>query len=256
MGKKWGRTAAIFEESMGDIQRDFEGGAEIKEIAAKYEVSPPTITNWLIKAGYKHRKKGRYPQAMKDRARDLETRGWEPIAIANLFKTKLPYVLKWLGRAPEGAGIFARPRAAPMEGESQRHITGRRWTEEQKDGVMDLLTAGVFDVDQIYRLTNASRVRQQRIWRERMPGTPFPLPKIIRDRPEPVTRFREGQLAGLERAQRLAIEGGVGPIPGLEFVEQRVRTASDAEIERDLEEIEAQKRLLDEQQALPPGRRR
>lgn len=221
MGKKWGRTKVIFDDHMDDIARDFEGGAELREIATKYDVSPPTITNWLIAAGYKHRKKGRYPKAMKERANDLAARGWDPIAIANLFQTKLDYVEEWIGMAPRPRGRAQR-QAAPMETGYRRHVTGRRWTSDQKDEVMRLLQAGVFTVDQIYRLTNASRVRQQRIWRERS-GAPFPLARTRPPRPaEDVT--------------------ALVPI----VAEGQLERATPAEIDAAIQRLEEQKRFLDQ----------
>lgn len=251
MGKKWGRTAAIFEESMDDIAQDFEGGAELKEIAAKYEVSPPTITNWLIKAGYKHRTKGRYPKAMKERAVDLQARGWNPIAIANLFKTKIEYVNEWLG-LPRATG---RMHLVPdMESEYKRHVTGRRWTDAQKDEVIRLLSTGVFSVGQIYRITNASRVRQQRIWAE-IVGAPFPMPKERFERePSDLTSaevFQQGRIEGIKEARQLALEAGdEGQVTALAPIEEGILGATDAEIEEEFRIFEAQKRMLD---AAPEG---
>jgi transposase-like protein len=260
MGKKWGRTGAIYEAHMEEIARDFEGGAELKEIATKYGVSPPTITNWLIKAGYKHRRKGRYPQAMKERAATLYEAGWEPIAIANLFKTKLDYVHDWIGESR--IRLVSAPRTtAPMEPAYKRHATGRRWTEAQKEEVIRLLSAGIFSVDQIYRLTNASRVRQQRLWKQFV-GSPFPLPKERRprpERPEPEAittpeAFQQGRLEGLKEARQLALEAGDdSQVQALVPLEARVREASDAEIEEDFRRFEELKRMLDEGQEPPPS---
>jgi len=270
VGKKWGRTGAIYEAHMDDIARDFEGGAELREIAIRYGVSPPTITNWLIAAGYKHRRKGRYPQAMKDRAGDLYNRGWEPMAIANLLKTKLGYVYNWIGEdAPAGSTTI--PVSPPMEPASRRHVTGRRWTEEQKDEVVRLLASGVFSVDQIYRLTNASRVRQQRIWKEAL-GIPFPLAKVRRPR-RPVEAidsaeaFQQGRLEGIREARQLALEaaseqlaleegatprqaiasGALAPsVTALDTLEASIEGASEDEIEAEFKRFEEQKRFLDE----------
>lgn len=246
MGKKWGRTATIFEESMEDIALDFEGGADLKEIAAKYDVSAPTITNWLIAEGYKHRKRGRYPQAMKDRAVDLQTRGWEPIAIANLFQTKIEYVNEWLG-LPLATGRMRI--VADIEPEYKRHILGHRWSDAQKDEVVRLLSAGIFSVGQIYRLTNASRVRQQGIWSDSV-GSPFPLTKERPERvPEELTTaeaFQQGRLEGIKEARQLALEAGDDDqVTALVPIEEGLQAATDDEIEEEFRLFEEQKRMLD-----------
>jgi len=245
MGKKWGRTKLIYDEHMDSIERDFEGGAELREIATKYDVSPPTITNWLIASGYKHRQKGRYPQAMKLKAVELSNRGWDPIAIANLFRTKLSYVNDWIGVASSG-----RARPAPeMEPAYTRHVVGRRWTDAQKDEVVRLVSTGVFTVDQIYRLTNASRVRQQRIWAERV-GTPYPLARERPERPDRITTpeaFQQGRLEGLREARELALQSQAeSQVAALVPLEQALEVASDADIEADFRRFEAQKRQLEE----------
>lgn len=243
MGKKWGRTAAVFEDHMDGIVRDFKGGAEMREIATKYDVSPPTIGNWLIEAGYKHRNKGRYPNAMKKRAVDLETEGWDPIAISNLFKAKLSYVLSWLGRDPEGAGIYSRVEGASMEPEYKRHVTGRRWTDAQKDEVVRLLQTDVFSVVQIYRIANASRIRQQRIWAD-LVGTEFPLAKEIIQRMSYADIYHEGKLAGIEEARQAALTAGE-QVTALVLIEAELQQMDNVAIEAEFERFEALKRILD-----------
>lgn len=217
MGRKWGRTQEIFDASMNEIERDFEGGAELREIAAKYNVSPPTITNWLIKAGYKHRTKGRYSIAMKERALELFNRGWDPVGIAKLFKVKLPYIQQWVGVAPEPTReVLGRDTAAMERPAGMRHKIGRRWTDEQKQRVYGFLQApAVFTVSTIYTLTGASRDRQQKIWRE-FSDQPFPLARPRREAVEVVAEpaeaaqlaqdeaaaFERGRQEGVKEAQR------------------------------------------------------
>jgi hypothetical protein len=58
-GRKWNRTSAIYNESLDDIVRDFEGGADMKTLAYNYAVSAPTIKRWLKDLGYVHAKTGR-----------------------------------------------------------------------------------------------------------------------------------------------------------------------------------------------------
>lgn len=237
MGRKWGRTKEIFDAHMGDIERDFEGGADLRDIAARYEVSPPTITNWLIKAGYKHRKRGRYPIAMKEKAVELAGRGWEPVAIARLFRVKLPYVYQWLDLEPEPERATIGRDVVPMEEpEGMRHKIGRRWTQAQKEQVFGFLQAPeVFTVANIYKLTGASRDRQQKIWREFEPDTPFPLPKPQRrpseaaqpapelERVDPADEFERGRLAGLEEARQLVQDTPAFSTP-VEVLDAQIRS--------------------------------
>jgi hypothetical protein len=211
MGRKWGRTKEIFDNHMMDIERDFEGGAEIQEIATRYGVSPPTITNWLITAGYKHRRRGRYPIAMKEKAVELFNRGRTPVAIGHLFHVKIPYIRTWLGLEPEPTReVLGRQTPTMEDAPGMRHKVGRRWTDEQKQRVYGFLQAPeVFTVATIYTLTGASRDRQQKIWRE-FSDEAFPLPKPRREpvaRPEVETAgaaYQRGKREGIEQAERAA----------------------------------------------------
>jgi transposase len=202
MGKKWARTQEIFDAHMPDIERAYEAGAEIKEIAARFGVSAPTITNWLIAAGYRRRKRGRYPNAMKEKAVELANRGWSAQAIANLFQVKINFVLDWIGEEAEQT-IEYRTVYDPNLYPEKRHKRGRRWTEEQKLDVLDKIELGLLSVEQIYHLTGASRRRQSEIWREYRYGR-FPLAK---ERParliplEPVEQEEEAELVVVERSR-------------------------------------------------------
>lgn len=181
MGKKWGRTQAIWDEHMPDIERAYEGGAEIKEIAIRYGVSGPTITNWLIDAGYRKKRRGRYPIVMKEKAVELANRGWSAQAIANLFRVKVKWVLLWLGEETEQTIEF-REVFDPALQDTGRHKRGRRWTREQKIEVLDHLNVGLLSVSQIYQMTGASRRRQVAIWKEFMGDRPFPHARVRRPR--------------------------------------------------------------------------
>jgi len=268
MGRKWGRTGEIFDAHMGDIELDFEGGAELRDIASKYEVSAPTITNWLIEAGYKHRRRGRYPIAMKEKAVELAGRGWEPVAIAKLLRVKLPYARQWLGLDPEPEStVLGRDAVRMDEPESMRHKVGRRWTQEQKERVFGFLQAPeVFTVANIYKLTGASRDRQQKIWAEFNTGEPFPLPKKQRERSpdqtpvppppsapptvDPGQEFERGKLAGLTEARDFLLSAAPWEVP-LEVIERELKR-------RQLALSGEEQRALpgEDQLALPPAEQR
>jgi hypothetical protein len=253
-GRKWGRTALAYEQ-IDEILRDFEGRTGIgkvktptmKDLAAKYGVSAPTLKRWIKEKGYIHDGTGRYPKAMKARAKELYERGWDTIEIANLLEVKPAYVMEWTGQPgrlmrgplPEGArlrpalggpGYLEKPREAPIEGE--RHVRGKWWREHHKREVFRLLHSGLLDsVAKIYWATGASRVRQRQIWREYAgPTQPFPFPKKRR-----VSRaeLRIGQAESIADA---AVEAA--NVDRMAFAES-VQSQIDA--------------LLEEAQALPSG---
>jgi hypothetical protein len=269
MGRKWGRTGEIFDAHMGDIERDFEGGAELRDIAKKYGVSAPTITNWLIESGYKHRSRGRYPIAMKEKAVELAGRGWEPVAIAKLLRVKLRYARQWLDLDPEPEStVLGRDVVRMDELEGMRHKVGRRWTREQKERVFGFLQAPeVFTVANIYKLTGASRDRQQKIWIEFNTGEPFPLPKKQRGfgvpTPEPAfeplpepfrvdaaLEFERGKLAGLAEARQFLLSAAQWEVP-IDVIERELK-------KRQLALAGGGQRALpgEEQLALPPAEQR
>lgn len=271
------RTREIYEASIDDIALRYEGGEALKDIASNYGVSAPTINNWLIKAGYKRRKKGRVPQAMKDRAADLLARGKGAVEIATLFKTSVQNIEAWAAGAPTPPKErVARRRAerAAQQGVPDRHKLGEWWTDEQKGVVAGLLETGDVPVDQIYWMTGASRPRQQKIWREFGVG-PFPLAKpyvpcpptdvVEAPGPEPeppralpparetaqleLAAFRRGVKAALAEANRLAIAAGQPAIAGLQDRVTELDEMSNAEYEEEMKRLDALKEFL----ALPPG---
>jgi transposase-like protein len=269
------RTREIFEQSIDAIASDYEGGMALKDIAANYGVSPPTINNWLIRAGYKRRKKGRVPRAMKNRAAELSERGRTIRDIAELLKTSERNVEAWISgqptppKAPVGE---RRAERAQLAGIPDRHKLGEWWTDAQKGAVAGMLESGAFPVAEIYWTTGASRTRQQRIWRELGVG-PFPLakpyepcppvevvtpppppPEPIKVTPEDTAQlelaaFRRGVRAALAEANRLAIASGQPSIEGLTDRVEQLDRMSDEEFEEEMERLDALKEFL----ALPPG---
>lgn len=171
----WNRTREVYDKHFEDIVREFEGGAEETDIAARYGVSGPTIGRWLTKAGYKHRGRGRYPIAMKQRAADLHSRGWSMDAISDLLKVDRDFVDEWIREAPKPEkNPRKRPAKQKISARAQelidnppweRHKRGRRWTEEQKKNVLDLMVRK-FTPLEVFWIAGASRARQRMIWQE------------------------------------------------------------------------------------------
>jgi hypothetical protein len=232
--KKWGRTAQTYEVHIENIVEDYVNGATMKAIGERYGISGPTVKRWLKELGYIHDRTGRYPAAMKARAKVLyEEQGWDVIAISNLLKVKPEFVLAWTGqagRAPAGrtgkavatgaAGRLTRPQEAPIE--DQRHTRGKWWREYHKRQVLFLLTSGnLKSVAQIYWATGASRRRQNMIWREYVGDTmPFPFPKKRR-----VSRA-EGRIGVAEfRAEQAELES----LNTLEYLRREIGELEDSD---------------------------
>lgn len=210
-------TQAIHLESFDAIAEGFEAGQDEVELAAEYGVSPPTIGRWLMKAGYKHRGRGRYPMAVKERAADLRARGWDFEAIAKLLKVDRELVDEWVRGVPKN--VPGRAKRNPGKGrvseEAQelidnppweRHKRGRWWTEEQKLNVLDLMKRG-FSPLEVFRIAGASVARQRSIWRET--GSRREPPNIrARDKERRARKELEA-----EREERKK-KSGKGPIRG------------------------------------------
>lgn len=205
MGKKWGRTKQIYEDHFEEMARQYEGGAEMEDIAERYDVSTSTVYRWLLDAGYKHRGKGRYPKAMKKRAAELAARGWSYKAIANLLDVERPCVDEWVkgftGEAikPNPGRKRKKPKEPEISKEAQelidnppwtRHKRGRRWTDEQKRNVLELMERG-FTPLEVWRIAGASKQRQRMVWREFGGVGPPPNLKKKRKKKKREERIRE-----------------------------------------------------------------
>lgn len=204
-----GRVQELRRTKIRKVVLAFERGTDEKAIAAKVGVSPPTISKWLTEEGYKRRKKGRVPLAMKARVRDLSLRGWSPSMIASMLQLDAGQVAEWAdpkknpilggerdplkvkGQRKQKKGKAkglkrGRPRKEKLKkGEGwppPKHKCRRHWTPTEKSYVLQLIETGIAPLA-IYRRMRASRKRQIKIWRESGgSGLPpnFPPPK---DRP-------------------------------------------------------------------------
>lgn len=203
------RVQELFHTKIRKVVLAFERGTDEKSIASQVGVSPPTISKWLTKEGYKHRKKGRIPLAMKARVRDLHLRGWDDSRITGLLCLSRDQVQQWsdpkqnpiLGgekdplkikgqRGRKKDKVKGRKRGRPRKEPSkkagkwppEKHRCRKHWTPLEKSYVLQLIENGIKPLA-IYRRMRASRKRQIKIWRESGgTGLPpnFPPPK---DRP-------------------------------------------------------------------------
>ncbi len=214
----WRRTEAVFETHFKDIAEQYEAGRDIKDIAQDMGVSAPTVSNWLRKGGYKRRKRGRTPDAMRARAHDLYNRGWDVAAIADLFKEKISDVEQWLIYEPPPVlqERFENPGTKPTKrrrrGRKENpvpnppHKCHTKWSDAEKAEVYTLMIEGL-SVREIYYQTGASRTRQNQIFKELDPTGDVSLLPARREAEAEKRRKRSA-----ERAER-AVPPTPPPLP-------------------------------------------
>lgn len=215
------------------VVRAYEKGADVKSIAGQVGVSPPTVAKWLTNEGYKRKKKGRIPLAMKARVKDLHQRNWTDDQISGFLKLSVDQVRSFYGpqqnpgpmggekdplkvkggRKPKQLKAKSRKRGRPRKEEKPkgatwpppRHKCRKHWTPVEESYVMQLMEKKVAPAV-IYKRMRASRARQRRIWKKYGgKGNPpnFPPPKgPYTPPPSPPTTAE----AKKRRAEALALE--------------------------------------------------
>lgn len=215
------------------VVRAYERGADVKAIAGQVGVSPPTVAKWLTNEGYKRKKKGRIPLAMKARVNDLHQRNWTDDQIAGFLKLSVEQVRSFYGprenpgplggekdplkiksgRKPKQLKAKSKKRGRPRKEEKPkgatwpppRHKCRKHWTPVEESYVMQLMEKKVSPAV-IYKRMRASRARQRRIWKKYGgKGNPpnFPPPKgPYTPPPSPPTTAE----AKKRRAEALALE--------------------------------------------------
>jgi hypothetical protein len=259
------RVQEIFEKKIRKVARAYENDTDIATIAKAVGVSAPTVAKWLTKEGYRRKKRGRIPLAMKARVRDLHQRGWEDDAICSLLELDPSQVEEWsrpqenpiLGgesdplkvrglKAKKKPGQSRRPRKHRNRGggiESAllpakedkdkgwpppKHKCGKHWKPAEESYVLSLIEKGV-GPGAIYKRMRASRARQIKVWRKSGgDGLPpnFPPPKDFTPDPNMVRRL-ESDRSEAKRAEDEALE--------------RIRDLEEAALERQvrIQELEA-----------------
>lgn len=180
------RVQELYESKIRKVVMAYERGEEISSIAEQIGVSPPTIAKWLSKEGYKRKKKGRVPLAMKARVRDLHLRGWPSHRISEFLGLDPAQVSEW--SSPIGNPILGGEKD-PLKVKGQKklkkdkrkggskkpekegkwppdkHRCRKHWKPLEKAYVLELIEKGI-KPGAIYRRMRASRDRQAKIWRE------------------------------------------------------------------------------------------
>lgn len=185
------RVQELFDANIKRVVSAYEKEVDIKIIAQKIGVSPPTITKWLVQEGYKRKKKGRIPIAMKSRVQELDRRGWDHPRIASLLNLSLSQIEEFskplknpiLGGEKDPLKVKdkklkkkekTKSRKGTKETRSkkkdekwppERHKCNKHWKPIEKSYVLELIEKRVKPLT-IYKKTRASRSRQIKIWRE------------------------------------------------------------------------------------------
>ena len=252
------RVQEIFDAKIRKVVLAYEGGTNEKTIARQVGVSGPTIAKWLTKEGYKRRKKGRIPLAMKARVRDLHLRDWDDDKIAGLLNLSPEQVAEYsspqknpiLGGEKDPLKIKGQKkrkkkktkgkRGRPKKDKSKRgagwpppkHRCRKHWTPIEEAYVLELMERKIKPLA-IYRRMRASRKRQIKIWRRHGgKGLPpnFPPPKPPPTSPPPVPPGA-GEAKRLKAARAMEMSA-----------QDQLRMLEEAEAERQqrIAELEAQ----------------
>lgn len=224
------KVQSIQKKKISKIVRSYEKGIPLNEIAERAGVSAPTIVKWLTQEGYKHKKKGRIPLAMKARVRELHLRGWDPRSISDLLCLSIKKVEE-LSKPQENPILGGEKDPLKVKGQKAkkrkkkkkkkeeiqwpppRHKCRKHWNADEKAYVIQLMQNNVSPGD-IYKRMRASRSRQIKIWREAggedlppnfpPPKDPF-VPRGPAPAPEPTQAAaarsaEEDKIAELEKA--------------------------------------------------------
>lgn len=184
------KAQKIREARWEEIQYRYESGEKYPSIANDIGVSAATMLKWLTEEGYKYKTKGRYPQSMRLRAKEMvKERDWEIEDVAELLNVDKKLVAQWYTSSDEPKPRKKKnpaPRRNQLSPEAQRlikdprvprHKRGRKWELEQKRFVVQLIKKR-FSIIEIYRIMGASKARQSQIWKELVSkrGTPPNFP--------------------------------------------------------------------------------
>ena len=205
------RVQALKDQYLRQVTSGYEREMTITKLADKTGVSQPTISRWLRDEGYLRRRRGKFPRAMKYRAKDLSQRGFNEGAISTILKVPQGRVIEWLKLVKNPSVLSgekdplkirgsktSRKRRRPRPTKKrkalvsswrkqvpQAHQCRHKWTEPEIDYVYTLIKAKK-SIKKIYEHTRASAKRQRIIWKQKgHKGRPpnFPPRKPPRDGP-------------------------------------------------------------------------
>lgn len=173
------KAEKLRKERWPEIRKRVEEGESYSAIAKDIGVSPATMLKWLMEEGYKYRTKGRYPQAMRRRVKELvDQQDWEIEDVALLLQIDKTLAARWYTEplpeskkrpkknpAPRRHQLSAQAQRLISDPRIPRHKRGRKWEAEQKHFVVDLIRKR-FSIIEIYRISGASKARQSKIWKE------------------------------------------------------------------------------------------
>ncbi len=175
------RVQLILHHQLSKVVKAYEKGMDIQDIARRISVSPPTVSRWLRQEGYRYRRRGHYPKAMRMRAQELQERGWPNERIAKLLRVSSEHVQDWLGRksnpilggerdplklkGAKGKKKGIQKGTKKKHDKPPTHRCRKYWTADEERYVFGLIKKKT-PIISIYRHMRASRNRQLLIWRK------------------------------------------------------------------------------------------
>ncbi|MFC4081794.1 helix-turn-helix domain containing protein [Amycolatopsis samaneae] len=83
--RKSGRARQLTDRQIGELIKDYEGGATIYDLAERFKINRKTVSNLLHRAGVQIR--GRLTKEQVDEAVQLYATGWSLARIGQRFST-------------------------------------------------------------------------------------------------------------------------------------------------------------------------
>ena len=186
------RVQALRDQYLRQVTSGYERRMTITKLADKTGVSQPTISRWLRAEGYLRRRRGKFPRAMKYRAKDLSQRGFGEGDISSILKVPQGRVVEWLKLVKNPSVLggekdplkirgskTSRKRRQPRPTKKRKalvaswkkrvpraHQCRHKWTEPEIDYVYTLIKARK-SIKKIYEHTRASAKRQRIIWKQK-----------------------------------------------------------------------------------------
>lgn len=166
----------------GIVDQKVNEGATDEDLASQYNVSPETIRNWFLRTGLRRRPRARLSQLNMARILEFEAAGFsDEDILRQVFSGSIRMDMIEQARSTmdleeaqqliqRNANQFApklprRRKKKRIKDPEGRHERRSHWTPEQKQQVIELLTAEVAPYE-IWKITGASKRRQRMIARE------------------------------------------------------------------------------------------
>jgi transposase-like protein len=153
-----------------------------EELSEQFGVSPETIRNWFLRTGFRRKKRAKLSKLNAARIVTLSNAGMEiedivdiafsrsitpDMARRALSEMSLEEAQDQIERMTKQftPKLPRKRRKKQIKDPAGRHKRRSHWTPEQKEQVVELLSAGV-EAYEVWRITGASKRRQRLIAKE------------------------------------------------------------------------------------------